>query len=102
MNVGWQATFKFSELLQVFFDGKNRFDVTTGTMKEFISIAVSGPGMDKEMFLQDVPVESGTGVNVSEAVMEAIMAWAIAFRIIALTFDTCSVNTGKNQGSSKN
>ena len=74
--------------------------MTTGTKKECISIAVSGPGMDKEMFLQDVPVESGTGVNVSAAVMEAIMAWAITFRIIALTFDTCSVNTGANEGSS--
>ena len=72
--------------------------MTSGEKKEYVAIAVSGPGMEKEFFLQDVMVESGTGTQVSGAVVQALIEWAILLRIIALAYDTCSVNTGVTNG----
>ena len=96
----FKATFAFPEFLQLHFDGKKREDVTTGEKKEYVSIAVSGPGMEKEKFLMDLAVENGTGREVAEAVYKALVAWKIVFRIVALSFDTCSVNTGVHEGNS--
>ena len=83
------------------FDGKKRLDPVTGEMKEYVSICVTGPGMEKEKFLMDLAVENGTGREVAEAVYRALVAWKIIFRIVALSFDTCSVNTGVHEGNSK-
>jgi hypothetical protein len=93
-----QFTFEFAEFLLCHFDGKKRLDVTTGTKKEYISVAVSGPGMEKEKFLLDCAVEEGTGLNVAEVVRDALVAWGILNRIKALSFDTTSVNTGLHLG----
>ena len=54
--------------------------------------------MEKEFFLHDVMVESGTGNQISGAVIQVLIEWAILLRIIAMAFDTCSVNTGVETG----
>ena len=67
-------------------------------MKECVSVCVTGPGLDKEKFLGDKMVEQGTGVEVRKAVESLIDEWGIRERIIALSYDTCSVNTGRDSG----
>ena len=44
-----KASFEFPEFLQLHFDGKKREDVTTGEKKEYVSIAVTGPGMETKV-----------------------------------------------------
>ena len=54
--------------------------------------------MEKEKFLGDEAMEKGTGVQVGNVVESFIEAWKLALKIIALNYDTCSVNTGKDLG----
>ena len=93
-----QKTFTFSDWLQLFFDGKQRKDVATGVRSECVSVAVKGPTMDKEKLLGDEVLERGTGVQVGAAVKALIDEWQLANKIVAINYDTCSVNTGRDQG----
>ena len=93
-----QNTFKFPEFLQVHFDGKRRDNPATRKKRECMSVAVPGPGMDKEKFLGDKATEEGTGVSVGAIVAEFLRAWGLDPKQIAITYDTCSVNTGKEWG----
>ena len=81
-----------------FFDGKQRTEATSGIKRECISVAVKGPTMKKEKFLGDESMEKGTGTQVGKVVKSLIDAWKLALKIIALNYDTCSVNTGKDLG----
>ena len=54
--------------------------------------------MEREKFLGDFLVEEGTGKVVAEASLKALRDWGILSLIIALAFDTCSVNTGWKGG----
>ena len=72
-------------------------------MKEYVSVAVSGPGMDMEKFLGVKAVDEGTGVMVSDAAKGFLTAWginpnAVGPDAVGLTYDTCSVNTGRDRG----
>ena len=78
------------------FDGKRRKDLKTGEMKECVSVTVTGPGLEK--FLGDKSVEEGTGVLVGEAVISLLKEWMLAEKIKFLSYDTCSVNTGRDWG----
>ena len=88
----------FSDFLQIFFDGKQRTDADTGLKRENISVAVKGPKMEKEKFLGDEAVEKGTGVQVGAVVKSFLEAWNLTTKIVALNYDTCSVNTGRESG----
>ena len=85
-------------MLQLFFDGKQREDAATGARKEGIAVAVSGPGMEKEKFLGNKSVDQGTGAAAADAVRRVVFEWGLSQKIIALTYDTCSVNTGPGNG----
>ena len=65
---------------------------------ECVSVAVKGPTMDKEKLLGDDSLEKGTGTQVGAAVKAMINEWDLASKIIAINFDTCSVNTGRDLG----
>ena len=54
--------------------------------------------MDKEKLLGDDSLEKGTGTQVGAAVKAMINEWDLASKIIAINFDTCSVNTGRDLG----
>ena len=89
--------------MQVFFDGKERENLSTGEKKECVSVAVSGPGMDKEKFLGDQEVEKGTGVLVARVVCDLLALWGLTPATpgpttIAFTIDTCTVNMGRDHG----
>ena len=86
---------KIPPLLEVHFDGKQR-EQSDGSKKECVS--VSGPGMKKEKFLGDVAVDKGSGKNIAEAVFELLVKWNCDGFVIAMSFDTCSVNTGIHTG----
>ena len=94
-----QENFPFPELLQLFFDGKQREDLSTGTKKEGIAVAVGGPGMEKEKFLGNKSVEKGTGAACGCAVTDVVVDWKLAPRIKAMSYDTCPINTGPGTGA---
>ena len=94
-----QENFQFPELLQIYFDGKQREDVKTGVKKEGIAVAVGGPGLEKEKFLGNKAVEKGTGVACGGAVMDVVIDWKVKPKIKALTYDTCPINTGPESGA---
>ena len=84
--------------MEVHFDGKRRVDKKTGLSKEVVSVAVSGPGLAKEKFLGDIQLDSGTGKKIAQAVFDKLLLWRIDKLVVALSYDTCSVNTGKHMG----
>ena len=84
--------------MQVFFDGKQRKDAATGVKAECVSVAVKGPTMEKEKLLGDDMLEKGTGAQVGAAVKAFIDEWQLASKIVGISYDTCSVNTGRDQG----
>ena len=97
-----QENFQFPHCLQVCFDGKTRPDETTGGKKEFVSVAVSGPGMEKEKFLGERMVDKGTGFNVGEVAVFFLRAWNLVDSSIAINHDTCTVNIGRELGKKIN
>ena len=97
-----QENFPFPELLQLFFDGKQREDVTTGIKREGISVAVGGPGMEKEKFLGNKSVaEKGTGLACGGVVVDILIDWKLRRQTKALNYDTCPINTGSDNGKYK-
>ena len=73
-------------------------DAASGLKRECISVAVKGPGMEKEKFLGDESLEKGTRVQVGAIVKALIEAWHLTAKVIGINYDTCSVNTGKDFG----
>ena len=61
-------------------------------------VNVPGPGMGKEKFLGEVGLDFGTGAKVAEAVVEKLSLWNIKDNVVALSYDTCAVNTGRHGG----
>ena len=62
-----------------------------------LPVLVSGFGVSQ---LLAVPLlESGTGANQAEAVVDALHEWNIADRVVAMSFDTTSSNTGQFSGA---
>ena len=98
LSLSFQRDFPFPDFLQVHFDGKKRKNLDTGEMQECGSTAVTGPGLDKEKFLSDVFC-NGTGLGVAKAVHWTVDDWKIVALIVALCFDTTSVNTGRDNGN---
>lgn len=94
----FQNTFPFPEVLAAFFDGKQEEDPADGVKKETISVAVKGPGMDKEKYLGSKPCD-GTGPGTGKAVHSLLAFWCVLMRIIVFVFDTCSVNSGRLTGA---
>ena len=58
--------------------------------------------MDKEKFLGDETMEKGTGIQVGSTVKALIDEWKLAPSIVAINYDTCSVNTGRDVGRQNN
>ena len=54
--------------------------------------------MEKEKFLADAPLESGTGAAMAWEVFRVLEDWAIDKRIIAFSTDSTSSNTGIDNG----
>ena len=67
-------------------------------MKEHIYVVVTGQGIDKEKFLGSKVIDNGTGRKVAEAMVDILGKWHIIHKVVAFSYDTCSVNTGKNLG----
>ena len=61
-------------------------------------MAVTGPGLKKEKFIGSTMAEDGTGKEVAKAVISVTSPWNIFQRVVALSYDTCSVNTGTHLG----
>ena len=91
-----QENFVFPKFLTCHFDGKQRKE--WGKKHDFIAICVTGAGMEKEKFLADAPLESGTGAAMAWEVFRVLEDWAIDKRIIAFSTDSTSSNTGIDNG----
>ena len=78
------------------FDGKIR--KSWGQKSDFLSVCVTGKGMEKEKLLGDIPLPTGTGANMAEAAYGLFCDWGIEDRIGAFGFDTTTHNTGKDNG----
>ena len=63
-----------------------------------MALCVTGPGMEKEKLLGDVPLPTGSGRNMATASADLLHEWRIAERVIAMCFDTTSSMTGPKSG----
>ena len=54
--------------------------------------------MDKEKFLADVAIDSESGRKVPDAVFDELASWDVVNKVVAMSFDTCAVNTGVHTG----
>ena len=92
----FQENFVFPRFLTCHFDGKLRKE--WGKKRDFIAICVTGFGIDKEKFLADAPLESGTGAAMAWEVFRVLEEWGIDDRVIAFSTDSTSSNTGIDNG----
>lgn len=83
--------------LTVHWDGKI-LPVLTGTDKvDRLPVLVSGGGVSKLLGVPILP--SGTGQAMAKAVVDCLDDWNIKHRVVALSFDTTSSNTGCKAGA---
>ena len=86
-----------SSFLVVHWDGKMMKDITGQETVDRLPILVSMNGCSK---LLSVPmIQSGTGENQANAVIETLNMWGITDNVQALSFDTTSSNTGRHNGA---
>ena len=78
------------------FDGKMRTE--WGHLRDLIAICVTGFGLEKEKFLADAPLKSGTGAAMASTVFQALEEWGIANRVIGVSTDSTASNTGSDNG----
>lgn len=83
----------------VHWDGKRIRCENSNTMVEGLPILISGK--DVNYLLGTPKLSKGTGKEIAEAVMDKINSWGIANKVIGLSFDTTSVNTGVKNGACK-
>ena len=91
-----QDNFVFPPILQVCIDGKIRKQ--WGQKIDFLAVCVTGKGMEKEKFLGDVPVPTGSGENMANATYRLLLDWAIVDATKVFGFDTTTSMTGGKQG----
>lgn len=83
--------------LTVHWDGKLIPALSGKYNVDRLPVLVSGFGVSQ---LLAVPLlESGTGENQAAAVVDALHEWNIADRVVAMSFDTTSSNTGQFSGA---
>lgn len=83
--------------LVVHWDGKIVPDLTGRSKVDRIAVLVSYDGTAK--FLGAPKIESGSGLNIAEAVYSVLIEWKIAEKVVASCFDTTSTNTGLEHGA---
>lgn len=98
-----RESIEFPNHLVVHWDGKSQSEVSLmkegkknekkKEVVERLPILVTGSGT--EQLLECSKLSSGTGMNISSAVVRQLRDWKIADRVQAMCFDTTSSNTGK-------
>ncbi|MEL6606429.1 MAG: hypothetical protein AAFP20_24820, partial [Cyanobacteria bacterium J06614_10] len=92
-----QDKFNPTVSLTVHWDGKLIPALTGKEKVDRLAVLVTGLGVDQ---LLAVPkLESGTGVAQADAVVHALQEWDITDRVVAMSFDTTSSNTGHISGA---
>lgn len=83
-----------SEYLVVHWDGKLLPDLLqTDQVVDRLPVIISG--VRTEQLLGVPKMESGTGANQAEAILEALRDWEVTDRVKGMCFDTTTSNTGK-------
>ena len=83
--------------LVVHWDGKLMQDLSSKQQVERLPILVSGNGAVQLLGVPKLP--NGTGSEIAKAVHNALEEWELTERVIGLSFDTTSSNTGPNKGA---
>ena len=92
-----QDNFVFPPFIKIHFDGKIRKQF--GQKSDFLALCVTGKGLEKEKVLGDIPIPTGSGHNMSMAVVSLLEKWKLPKdAVIAFCFDTTTSNTGVNNG----
>ena len=86
----------FPRVLTAHDDGKIRQQ--WGVKSDFLALCVTGPGMEKEKLLGDIPLPKGTGKNMADATFQLFLAWKVENNIVAFGFDTTLSMTGPDKG----
>ena len=83
--------------LVIHFKGTLLSAISGGPTKENqVAVLVSGPKVEK---LLEIPkVEKGTGENIVQVALQAILEWNVQDQIIGMFSDTTAVNTGRLNG----
>ena len=92
-----KAAFSPNVPLTVHWDSKIVPSADGGPSEDRLPVLVSGDGESKLLAVPKLP--NGTGRSVATAVMDALKDWEIADRVVALSFDTTSSNTGISKGA---
>ena len=82
--------------LIVHWDGKLMADLTGSDHVDRLPVLVSGNGVSQ---LLNVARSTGTGEDQARAVVDALKDWNLEDRIVGLSFDTTSSNTGRHSGA---
>ena len=83
--------------LVVHWDGKLMQDLSSKQQVERLPTLVSGNGAVQLLGVPKLP--NGTGSEIAKAVHNALEEWELTERVIGLSFDTTSSNTGPKKES---
>lgn len=86
-----------SESLVIHWDGKVLPDLIGKTKVDRIAVIVSCNGTSK--FLGAPKVAPATGQNIANVVYDTLKKWTIVDRVVGMSFDTTSTNSGVNNGA---
>ena len=81
----------------VHWDGKLLWDLTTKEHVDRLPVIVTGNGVSQ--LLKVAKLSNGTGLQQAKAVVEALDDWDLKQKVVAMSFDTTSSNTGRKQGA---
>ena len=92
-----KADFQADCPLVVHWDGKLLRDLTTKEHVDRLPVIVTGNGVLQLLKVAKLP--NGTGLQQAKAVVEALDDWDLKQKVVAMSFDTTSSNTGRKQGA---
>ena len=77
--------------------GKLLRDLTTKEHVDRLPVIVTANGVSQLLKVAKLP--NGTGLQQAKAVVEALDDWDLKQKVVAMSFDTTSSNTGRKQGA---
>ena len=92
-----KADFQADCPLVVHWDGKLLRDLTTKEHVDRLPVIVTGNGVLQLLKVAKLP--NVTGLQQAKAVVEALDDWDLKQKVVAMSFDTTSSNTGRQQGA---
>lgn len=92
-----KETFQPNTPLTVHWDGKMLPELMGNDKVDRLPVIISGAGLSKLLGVPRLP--SGTGKAMAEAVIDCLEDWGVKDRVVAMSFDTTSSNTGIKSGA---